>query len=336
MADNKKARVDYLDIAKAIGMFLVLIGHTVASDTSIKNVIYSFHMPLFFILSGMVLKEHSYSFKGEIREFLKKKAFALIVPYLLWGLIYSPFSFRNLVYIVYGTRETLINANSLTSLWFLPVMFLSVVLAEGIVSYAVKVNKRWIVSIGCILTFTIGALFPHWQRFGNPWGIDIAFVSIGFLLLGYYLRRLITKLNDKLSIVFGMLVIALVGFALLVHYSTSSVGYVLMANAIYGNFFIFLGNAVLGSLIVILLSCLISKRRFHKTVMLYAGQNTLGIFVVHKPIVEYGRIIAERIGLSYNNLIVAVGISIIAMAGTLIVVYITSLVLPEIFGKKKH
>lgn len=53
---EKIKRIEWIDCAKGIAMFLVILGHTVSSDWSsieklIRAVIFSFHMPLFFILS---------------------------------------------------------------------------------------------------------------------------------------------------------------------------------------------------------------------------------------------------------------------------------------------
>ena len=51
-----KKRMDYLDVAMGIAMFLVVMGHAaLAYDTPYWRVaIYSFHMPLFFLVSGVV------------------------------------------------------------------------------------------------------------------------------------------------------------------------------------------------------------------------------------------------------------------------------------------
>ena len=52
-----KKRMDYLDVAKGIAMFLVVMGQAaLAYDTPYWRVaIYSFHMPLFFLVSGVVV-----------------------------------------------------------------------------------------------------------------------------------------------------------------------------------------------------------------------------------------------------------------------------------------
>lgn len=91
-----KARVGWIDIAKGIGIFLVVAGHTLGglinsgilapfglSDFFIRA-IYSFHMPLFFFLSGLFI-EHST--RRDLSSFLGVKARTIIYPYLVWSLI---------------------------------------------------------------------------------------------------------------------------------------------------------------------------------------------------------------------------------------------------------
>lgn len=42
---------NYIDIAKGIGIILVILGHS-GVNSEIKDFIYGFHMPLFFVISG--------------------------------------------------------------------------------------------------------------------------------------------------------------------------------------------------------------------------------------------------------------------------------------------
>ena len=82
---TEKKRDHSLDIAKGIGMICVIAGHM--GMQYINQVVYSFHMPLFFIVSGMLLKEdHSSSF-------LEKRGKALLKPYLLTALVLCSISF---------------------------------------------------------------------------------------------------------------------------------------------------------------------------------------------------------------------------------------------------
>lgn len=55
---NTQNRDNTIDITKGIGILLVIVGHTggLPADTYIHHFIYSFHMPLFFILGGFLFK----------------------------------------------------------------------------------------------------------------------------------------------------------------------------------------------------------------------------------------------------------------------------------------
>ena len=60
-------------------MFFVIFGHAfVSKDNFIRTYIYSFHMPLFFLISGLTYKKSELKFK----EFFFKKCKNLLLPYL--------------------------------------------------------------------------------------------------------------------------------------------------------------------------------------------------------------------------------------------------------------
>lgn len=70
---------------KGIGIILVVIGHSSCRLPYVNQVIYSFHMPLFFIASGLFFQERALSSK---KSFVKKKVKGLYLPYLKWSLIF--------------------------------------------------------------------------------------------------------------------------------------------------------------------------------------------------------------------------------------------------------
>jgi peptidoglycan/LPS O-acetylase OafA/YrhL len=51
--DKKTARLGWLDAAKGLGIILVVIGH-VWTRGPVRDAIYAFHMPLFFIAAGYI------------------------------------------------------------------------------------------------------------------------------------------------------------------------------------------------------------------------------------------------------------------------------------------
>lgn len=87
-------RLQYIDIAKGICILLVIIGHILqfnccgyGSDTGFIF-IYSFHMPVFMLLSGYVaaLSQRRID-AGVAIDFIKKKFYSLVVPFFM-GTIY--------------------------------------------------------------------------------------------------------------------------------------------------------------------------------------------------------------------------------------------------------
>lgn len=64
-------RIREYDVAKGIGIFLVIIGHNFSQGYT-HQFIYSFHMPLFLIISGALLSHNSNSIEIHITHFLRK------------------------------------------------------------------------------------------------------------------------------------------------------------------------------------------------------------------------------------------------------------------------
>lgn len=341
----KKQRIEYIDVARGVAMFFVLLGHTVNSDTWIKTFVYAFHMPLFFILSGQARScqtRLSVGVKQSCKNF-KKNFESMIVPYFIWGLIYSAFSIKNCLYIGYGTRETLIKAGSLSSLWFLPVLFIACAIVEVVWPAANRFKSTVVIGILGIVFAVIGCFMPHHNYYGNVWGIDIAFVAAAFMIIGWLLRPVCDRLLLRKDISLPACFIALVLFVLGTKYLSEPGSYVLMANAVYGNYVTFFMNAVTGSAVVILCSILIcqfAKKEvkifdFIKTVFVKTGGNSLGIFVVHKPVVEILRKLAVKAGFDYNQIIFAVGISLVGFCISYFIVKLINCIIPEVLGKKR-
>lgn len=103
---ERKKRVEWIDIAKGFAMILVVIGHTAFSTSKqeiLRAMIFSFHMPLFFILSGMTL-----SFADNWKQLMNKTVKDvknLLIPYVVCyilstiiGLFFAPSNITNKYY----------------------------------------------------------------------------------------------------------------------------------------------------------------------------------------------------------------------------------------------
>ena len=69
-------RLNYIDIAKGLGIIFVVMGH-VTHDYLLRQYFYNFHMPLFFFISGLLL-----STKLDVSAHLKRRVKSIIVPYI--------------------------------------------------------------------------------------------------------------------------------------------------------------------------------------------------------------------------------------------------------------
>lgn len=67
--EKAKQRFDFIDVAKGIGMLFVIYAH-VNYNKAVLIPIYSFHMPLFFIISGMMFNRSRFAGFG---DFVKRR-----------------------------------------------------------------------------------------------------------------------------------------------------------------------------------------------------------------------------------------------------------------------
>lgn len=136
-ASGNRKYLKEIDICKGFACILVVFGHALKQTgegnlvfDGLLTLIYGFHMPLFFFLSGLVsfgiLELCGWK---EKRDYVKKRAFRLLVPYFTVGVIYMPVKYILSDYAVneYNYSEMwriLLGENPNASLWFLYVLFL--------------------------------------------------------------------------------------------------------------------------------------------------------------------------------------------------------------------
>lgn len=137
----KKERLNYLDIIKGVGILLVILGHIYENNNYIHIWIYSFHMPLFYFVSGITFKTEKYT---NIINLLKNKFKYLGVPYVVFNiinltlvLIFLNVSKSNFIlYVLYVLALTGYGA-----MWFLP----SLVIVQTIFYLVDKlISKKYI------------------------------------------------------------------------------------------------------------------------------------------------------------------------------------------------
>lgn len=79
-----------IDILKGIAIILVVVGHNTNQD--IKDMIFCFHMPLFFVLSGYLFSPKP------INKYLYRSTSRLLLPYISFLIAISVPEMLNLIH----------------------------------------------------------------------------------------------------------------------------------------------------------------------------------------------------------------------------------------------
>ncbi len=200
----------WIDALKGFGVALVVFGHNpeLVGYGALRGLIYSFHMPMFFALSGLTLCALSPAQWAQ-------RALSLLWIYAMLSLVFVPLALMHdgnfvptpqpvlpnvLAGIAYGVSSTI----RIDTLWFLPVLALGCLLAWPLVSACeagIDERRRGLVLFACaLLLVALGSAGLHdidrspmtkqlaWAGAGTqhlwPWTANIVPFITGFILLG--------------------------------------------------------------------------------------------------------------------------------------------------------
>jgi fucose 4-O-acetylase-like acetyltransferase len=339
--------VRFLNTAKVITVFLVIFDHLGGNPFHSSIFINSFHMPLFFCISGYFISTQKYTFK----DFITRKFRTLIIPYfffaitgfLFWFLIGQKYGddansqpdIFKYIWGIFGAVPSKAYLGFNFPIWFLPALFSSEITFYLYQKYFCKYS--WIIVICSVLT---GALFKQILPFRLPWGIDVAFFAVFFIQLGYCLKK--KNMNDTFFAgisLWGKIAIILTSTALTILFSNINAtgdSKVLVYALQFNNYFLFLVAACTGIICVFVLSSCIPSFRFLR----FYGRNTIIIlglhimgysvikgllyFIFHVPV----EVLNEN---AYLKLLMATGNFIILAP----VIYFVNQYIPQLLGRRK-
>lgn len=200
---DKNKRFDWLDVLKCLAMFSVICGHAASGDDpgSLKFYIYSFHMPLFFIISGMTLHIQLSRREFSFPDFIKNKIRTLLWPYLAFNLLLLPLWYC--YFILYdpkagsitGLLAAIVYSNPtwsslpISASWFLTTLFLSVLVLFGVIKLCR--NHDLILLIVCTIIGIGGYIFSCFEEINllYPWHISTVPVATMLLMIGYLFMK---------------------------------------------------------------------------------------------------------------------------------------------------
>ena len=289
-------RIGYLDIARGIGILLVVLGHNDFEVISVfaRQIIYSFHIPLFFFLSGYFIDTSIPFF-----DFFKKRFNGVLKPFFftLFLIYFTSISFEKMgfntaisriVKSLYGTGHYI----DWVQLWFLPHLFVVSLYAFLFITLVSKLRNRWVTWGILLVTLAIGLLFLHrfypftlsvfgkeYELWGLPFSLDLVLLSGFFFILGNEVRQVTSeKTFDNLFLLIGTgisLFLLNFLFPYLIDFNIRQ----------YESFLVNTTEAILGILFILALSRQIEVHTNRlASVFKYLGNISLIILLFHVPI----------------------------------------------------
>ena len=285
---------NYVTITKAIGIILMVIGHS-GCPLWLDNLIYLFHMPLFFFCSGMFF--NALNNNRDIFIFLKKKFQGLYVPFIKWSvfflILHNIFMFigvynQNYGYMggssYYGIYDCL---NSLLGLlftmhhyeellggfWFIRTLFVSsIIISISSFLYRKDNEIRYLIFA---LVYVIISVFVRKYCPKEELYRDVALGTLGafFYVAGFYFRKIADIISYRNSMFCSTSVLLLINW----FYPDG-----ITMNCTYNHVFPYLLSGIMGTVAVLCLSKMLENyTSYIKKGLYYIGNHTMIILTLH-------------------------------------------------------
>ncbi len=323
-------RLDWIDQARGLSIFLVVYGHNFPVN---EPYIYSFHVPLFFLISGMF---HPSNINLAL---VKKRAKMILIPYFFWA--FSLYLFWFFIGRKYGESSNLDLSpiNNLIGvfyaqggqtymdwgipMWFLPCIFLVFVFYGLLQKIKNNILKH-------TLLIVVGVLGFSWFKMTHihlPWSIDVAFVALLFYGIGNLLKKWIIAISNKTAILamISLFVIHVVTF----YYNPLKID---MYRSIYGSELFFLISGITGSIAYILFFKLVPIFKFFS----YLGKHTIILLAMHirmLTVIKLALYLVLGITVFEFNEWQKIGLSILQIVLIIPIIWVVNKYIPILDGK---
>lgn len=271
--ETKVRRID-LDIAKGIGIILVVLAH---AEMPNAKYITQFHMPFFFFISGMLFSTKDTPFW----DYVKRKAKSLLYPFWFWNVLFYPVFF-----ILYYWKQweiktaatdllniacTVWKVPFLGATWFLASLFWVAVIIKALYKAfgKMKYGRLVLLVFAALLAFT-GYIYTF------PFRLSRTFVCSSFYIVGFLYNN--SGIHEKISD--NIKYITSVAAAIIYFVITSFFDSSIAANK-YDNFVIYYIGALCAIYALLNLCLLLSRSKLKKVIehLSYLGRNSIGIVI---------------------------------------------------------
>ena len=274
-------RFAWVDISKGIAIISVILGNISDIPYLLKIMVFSFHIPLFFIISGFLLKNHDIktTFSKSVKTLLKPYVVICLLEAIIAGLKADNFTMggsnlynclNDLIVCISKTSKAFTQYESVGVVWFVGCLFIAKNLYVLICNISAKRCIQYIiVFLVAVLGYFIGKEIAF-----LPWSIDVAMVSLIFIAVGDSLHSALG--SSKRTKIIAM-ILSLIIWVLLLHKSV----WIELAARKYTHDILSVVCAIAGSIVVISLGKGIEKIHLLSPAFSWLGKNSLIILAFH-------------------------------------------------------
>jgi acyltransferase len=284
---DKDGRNSIVDNVRGIGIIFVVIGHAPGISSVFHGFIFSFHVPLFFFLSGFSFKEivHLDSFFIYIKKLSKSLlvpfSFFWLISYLYWlpthlaggnSVLYKNYTVFTPILGFFKATSDAMPMNP--ALWFFTALFFI-----SLIYWMLRffINNKYILIVFSFFISIISVLYFDKIRQLSYWNINISLVCIVFYALGNFFKNSINNFDKK--IVNRKLLSSIAALLFLCLFFLSNINYsVDISKGVFGiNCYLFYFNSFIGFVGVIIIAKIISRNKL----LTYLSRNSLILFSFH-------------------------------------------------------
>lgn len=289
------SRFDNLDISRFYGMILVYYGHIAQSvmmegsaiGTAQYKFIYSFHMPFFFLLAGIVSSPQKVTLP--FMKYCKQLFGSRLIPYVVFNILLIGMSFFwKGMYFYPGDYTGVIGFTFMgfpvysIPLWFLACLTSTEILYRIIAPLLSKTYSLLIAIVICYIgAYYINGAYPFLEKGHNFWFVNEAVMALAFFLVGVFIRRMqwtLEKVPPRVAITIACFLLGIVSFTW-----NANTGPFRMYEAVvvacsgYGHILLFPLTALAGSGMLLYMGQATGKNIFFA----YLGRNSLSFLCLN-------------------------------------------------------
>ena len=331
---SEKNRIIWIDQLRGLAFYTVILGH-MSIVYGLKSLIYSFHMPLFFMITGLVFNIKKI-YNTKFKDFFLRLVEKMLIPYFCLQIIsipirclvcviaHRPITLGKWIVGIFVGNNNIVDAPS-NPLYFVLLLFLAQIGLWFVIKIT-NANKG-------LMTIVLGALSfvsLSLQRVNLPWHVNVVPVAMLLIFIGVLLMDWYNVEKERLE---TMSKGAYLGICFLFALGGFLLNRLNKRISIHGNyygksFFCFLACAVAFSIAAALGVMLLPQIK----VLTFIGANTFFYMGIHKPVLLLMEVI---VGKQYesNPIFIVIG-SLVCFFGLVPVAMLFNKYLPFACGNK--